>query len=177
MKSKLLSLTMAFSIFFMSQLMTSQKSEAAVGLIIKNKTAMTVGGIGVGVNGAAYGLAALGAFSFNLGGAILFALSVVTFGAVSLVVLDDKTVADMEFSEMKLDNKNFALDEIQMYNAELEELNAIRKTMQEELGEKGTLVEARKLWSEYKEMLHPATSKIAEKIATDFGNKLERKLK
>jgi hypothetical protein len=175
MKSRLLTLVMAFSVFFMSQLMTAQKSDAAVALIIKNKTALTIGAIGLGINGGAYGLAALGAFSFNLGSAIAFAVSVVTFGGISLLVLDDKTVADMEFSEMNLDNKNFSIDEIQMYNAELEELNAIRKTMQEEIADKGTLEQANNLWEEYKEMLHPSTVKIAENMATGFANKLERK--
>ena len=164
---------MVFTITLMSQLMTSSKADAAIGLIAKSKTTTTIGAISTGVVGGTYGLAALGAFSFNLGSAIVFALGVVTFGGLSLIVLDDKTIADLEFSQMDLDYRGYTSEEIQMYNAELAQLNAIRQTIQDEISEKTTIKESKKLWAEYKLMLHPFTVKIAEDMATKFTKNLK----
>lgn len=183
MKSKVLSFFMAFTIFFMSQVLTTPKADAAIGVIFKKKVLRTVGGIGIGTGVGAFTggllLAELGVVSFSLGGGIILTLSSILSAGLGLIVLDDKTVIDLEFHQIDLlDTKareKFSLAEIQMYNAELEELNAIRKTIQEEVGSSGTLKKANKLWNEYKEMLHPSTSKVAQAMALNFVTKLKKR--
>lgn len=61
-----------------------------------------------------------------------------------------------------------------MYNAELEKLNAVRKTIQSEVSNDGKNIElAKTLWDDYSQALHPSTVKVAEKKAAEFINTLK----
>lgn len=166
---------MAFSIFFMAQNFIAPKAEAAVGLIIKHQTATTVGGIAAagsaGVLGGAILLGQLGVVNYSLGGVILLLFGTAFVAAVGLIVLDDKTVADMDF--VRLNNKNNISDfdhyTVEVYNSEINELNAIRKTIQSELSEKSTVEESRDKWNEYKEFLSLETIEVAEFMAQNLA--------
>ena len=177
MRKKLLSVFMAFAIFFMSQLMTSRKSEALVGYAFKSKVVRTIGGIGIGAGATTFGIgliiATVGSGWSALGWAFITLIYGPVIAALGLIVLDDNTVVDLEYQPIDLlDTKahsDFSLETIQMYNAEVEELNAIRKTVQNELVEKSNDPEAaKKLWDDYSQSLHPFTVQVAEKKAAEF---------
>lgn len=182
MRNKLLTLVMAFSIFFMGNLVTAKKAEALVGFAFKSKVIKTIGGIGTGAGVGIFGvgilIAKVGTGVNALGWALVTLIYGPIIAAIGLVILDDNTVVDLEYQPIDLldtqAHDNFSLDEIQMYNAELEELNAIRKTIQSEVNAEGKdLVEAKTLWEDYSQALHPSTIKVAEKKAADFVNTLK----
>jgi len=183
MKTKLLTMLMAFTFFISANLATAPKADAVVALIIKNKTAATVGGIATGTSAAVFfggvGLANAGVVTFNLASAVLFTMGTAFVGALGLIILDDKTVVDIEFQPIDyLDTETVAglsLDEIQMYNAEIDELNAVRKTIQSEMSDSSTVKDANKLWNSFKDILHPATVKIAEMKAAGLAGQFKVK--
>jgi hypothetical protein len=174
MKNKFLTLFMAFSVFFMAQNFVAPKAQAAVGLIIKHQTATTIGGISAagsaGVLGGALILGELGVVNFTLGGAIILAVGTAFVAAVGLIILDDKTVADMNFVEISDKNNigEFSDEAMNTYNEELAQLNAIRKTIQNEMNEKSTVEEARNKWNDYKGYLSQSTVEIAEFMAKNL---------
>lgn len=183
MKSRILTFIMASFFIVSANLITAKKADAIVSLIIKNKTAATVGGIATGTSAVVFfGAAALGqagVITFTLGSALLLTMGTAFVGAVGLIVLDDKTVVDIQYRPIDYLNtemaENFSLDEIQMYNAELVELNAIRKTIQAEMTDKNTVKDANRLWNSYKDVLHPATIKIAELKAQELVSQFKVK--
>ena len=183
MKKRLLTLMMAFSMFAASNFVTTQKAHALVGFAFKSKVVKTIGaigtGAGVGVFGVGILIAKFGAATLsNLGAALVTLIYGPIIAALGLIILDDNTVVDLEYQPIDLldteAHSNFSLDEIQMYNAELEELNAVRKTIQEEVSAQGTdLEQAKALWDEYSQALHPSTIKVAEKKAAEFIDALK----
>lgn len=181
MKQKALTFILGFAVLAMSNFITTPKAEAAIGLIMKNKTAKTIGGISAGGSAGVFVAGALlskaGIVTFNLASAILFIYGTMFFGALGLVVLDDNTVADMNFIPIdpaRVDQaKGLTLEEIQVYNSELEELNAIRKTIQAEMNEESKVSEATELWNAYKVYLSPETAKVAEIKAMEIAGKFE----
>ncbi len=177
MKSKIMNFAVALSILFMSQLITSKKSEAAIGLLMGKKTAVTVGGISTGTVAVSLVLTQAGAFTFSLGGAVLYALGVYVFGGLGLIILDDDKLADIEFQKVKGDelNDKFDSEAIAIYNDEIEQLNAIRKTMQSELTDDSSLEESKNLWSQYSSYLSPETIEIAGEMADRFVSRIRVK--
>lgn len=183
MKKKLLTLMMALSIFATSNFITTQKAHALVGFVFKSRVIKTIGAIGTGSGVGVFGIGVLisqfGAATIsNLATAIVTLIYGPIIAALGLVILDDKTVVDLEYQPIDLldtqAHSNFSLDEIQMYNAELAELNAIRKTIQEEVSEQGQSIEkAKALWDDYSQALHPSTIKVAEKKAAEFIDALK----
>lgn len=171
---------MGFAIFAMSNFIATPKANAGIGLLIKNRTAVTVGGIGAGGSAVVFGtgllLSKLGVVTFNLASAILFVYGTVFFGAVGLIVLDDNTVADMQFIPIEPNTdqaKGLTRAEIEIYNAELDELNAIRKSIQAEMNEDSKVQDANDLWNSYKEYLSPETAKVAEIKAMELASKFK----
>lgn len=129
---------MAFVIFFTTNLMTTQKAHALVGFAFKSKVVKTIGAIGAGAGVTVLGLGILiakfgAAKTVNLGAALITLIYGPIIGEIGLIILDDKTVVDLEYQPIDYlnteDQGRFSIDEIEMYNAELEELNAIRKTI------------------------------------------------
>ena len=183
MKKKLTTLMMAFAIFFTMNVTTATKAEALVGFAFKSKVVKTIGGIGTGAGVGVFGIGLLiakfgAATMSNLGAAIVTLIYGPIIAAIGLVILDDNTVVDLEYQPIDLLNteahSNFSLEEIQMYNAELEELNAVRKTIQSEVSAEGKdLEQAKTLWENYSQALHPSTIKVAEKNAAEFINTLK----
>lgn len=182
MKTKFTTLMMAFAIFFTMNVVTANKAEALVGFAFKSKVIKTLGAVstggGVGIFGLGVLIAKVGSGTAALGWAIITLVYGPIIAAVGLVLLDDNTVVDLEYQPIDLldtqAHSNFSLEEIQMYNAELEELNAVRKTIQSEVSDEGTTLDnAKALWDDYSQALHPSTIKVAEKKAAEFINTLK----
>lgn len=180
MGKKLITLSLMFAIFFTSNF-AAPKANALVGLLVKSKTTKIVGGIGAGAGAATVGgvfIYAATTTSATLSqaiGAILVAYLGIVVGGIGLLVLDDNTVADVEFMPIvKSKTPKFTDYDIKIYNSELEELNAVRKTIQAEVSENTPVSEVTKLWNEYKEVLRPETIAIAEAVAADFSNSLKK---
>lgn len=158
------------------QLAYVPRSEALIGLIFKNRTVKTIGGIGALAGGAVtgYGFLVAGGAS-NLGG--VFAGAVVASWGVALagigvIILDDKRVADIEFRTIDLSNvrdySGFSRSDVEIYNSEIEILNAIRQRIVKEVGEDGDTADAEKLWLKYESYMSPETFAIAKAKAKTF---------
>jgi hypothetical protein len=173
MRKNILACVMA-GLFAVSALY-SPKAEAVVGLILKNKTVTIISAISGGLSGTGAIIAAT-ASSVTVW-PILGALGFAAFGAVGIVLLDEETVADVSFQPINLENEKayagFTVDQVKTYNLEVEELNAIRKSLIAEISEETSVEAAKALWDEYKTYLSPATIAIAEAKALQFANDLE----
>lgn len=184
MKMRLMTFVMAFAIFFTTNLMTTQKAHALAGFAFKSKVVKTIGAIGTGAGVSVFGIGVLlakfgAATTANLGAALVTLIYGPIIAAFGLIILDDKTVVDLEYQPIDYlnteDQDRFSIDEIEMYNAELEELNAIRKTIQQETQDyELTTEQTVDLWNEYSQNLHPSTIKVAEVKASDFINELKK---
>jgi hypothetical protein len=154
------------------------KSHAVTGLLVKKKVVKVIGGIGMAGGGVltGMGLAIAGSNASGwaaVGAAIAAGVYLgygIILGGIGLIILDDKqTVADVEFA--KLAGTNAAgMDAyaVAVYNSELEELNAVRKTIQAELDPENSMEKARDLWNQYSGYLSPETKALAEAQATHF---------
>ena len=181
MRNKILTFFMACSIFLASNLVVTKNAEALVGLAFRSKVVQVIGGIGV-VGGAALftsGYVA-GATATNLGGIVWLVVGAtygVAIGGLGLIILDDNTVVDLEYQkidESSADFSKYSQLEIDIYNAELEELNAIRKTIQLEVpADNKNFDQAASLWKEYSQVLSPETVMIAQDKAVEFINALK----
>jgi hypothetical protein len=174
MKRVLCSLVLSVSL--LSAAFYTPKSDALIGVIFKNKVVKTIGGIGalVGGTAATTGLV-FAATTTSLGVAILGAVAMVYGGAlagIGLIVLDDNTLADIEFQSLNLKKtsefEGFSVEEAETYNEELPLLNAIRKTIASEVEDTENTEDAEALWLEYSENLSPATFEIAKFKASQF---------
>lgn len=181
MVNKFLTGFLSFFLFISVNLTTAPKAEAAIGLIVKNRTAKTVGGIGAASSAVVFGggllLAEAGVVTFNIASAVLFVTGTMFFGALGLITLDGETIADVEFMPIKKTTQSdgLTMDEVRMYNSELDELNAIRKSVQTELAEDDSSEDAKELWNAYKGQLHPYTVKVAELKALELAKKFKVK--
>lgn len=181
MKARFISMLLAVAIFF-STSFVAPKAEAAVGLVIKNKVVKTIGGIAAGSGG---GLLAAGViitagsttFGWSALGSALLAIALtgggLIVGGIGLIVLDDKqTVADVEFVKLtKALAPQFSDVDIAIYNSELDDLNAIRKTIQAEIKDAHSVKDANSLWLNYSQYLSAETKAMAEAQAANFINK------
>jgi hypothetical protein len=156
------------------------RADATVGLIFKSPMAKTIGGIGaksgVVLSGASY---LVYITANNLGVVIASALGVAAglgVGALGLIILDDKTVADMEFMALPIINGARDAEKIEIYNSELSELNAVRKTIQFEIQNSEDQELPRRLWEEYRLNLSPETVEVAEEQAANFMRELSQAL-
>lgn len=178
MKTKLTTFMMAFAIFFTSNFF-APKSEALIGLLVKKKVVKVIGGIGLAAGGVGVvsGVATISTattLSSALGGVIFIYLGAIA-GGIGLVILDDNTVVDMEFNQVTKElAPDFSEYDIAIYNSELEELNAIRKTIQAEVGENDTMEKAKDLWLDYSQVLSPETVAIAQDQVLKFSKNVKR---
>lgn len=179
MSKKLIAMSLFFAIFMTSNF-TGPKAHALVGLVAKSQTVKVIGGIGVGSGVVTVGsvfVYAATTTSTSLSsalGAVLIAYLGILVGGLGLLILDDNTIADIEFMpviESKTDEFNDY--DIAVYNSELEELNAVRKTIQAETSDDATFEDVNKLWVEYRDVLSPETVAIAEAISAEFVNNLQ----
>ena len=180
MRNRVLSIFMAFSIFMASNFIVTKNADALIGLAVRSKVVKVIGGIGA-VGGATLFTSGYiaGATATNLGH-IVWMVVAVSYGAaiagIGLIILDDNTVADLEYQlidEKSSDYSKYTQSQIDTYNSELEELNAIRKTIQAEVtGDDNDFEPAANLWKEYSQMLSADTVMIAQDKAVEFINAL-----
>lgn len=151
--------------------MYSPKADALVGMVFKNKIIKTIGGIGALGGGAVAGTSLVVGAGSSWGALVAFVYGS-AFGIIGLVILDDNTLADIEFRAIDESNpeayQGFTLAEAQTYNNELELLNTIRQTIISEVSDNDSTEEAEQLWLEYSEALSPATFEIAQEKAKVF---------
>lgn len=169
--NKVLMMIMSFAL--LSTAIYTPKSNAAIGLIAKSKVVKTVGGVTSATGGVVGGASLLTvATTSNLGVAILGAIGVyvgVITAGIGLIILDDKTIAELSFS--KVYNGEFegvSSEEVLIYNRELQMLNSIKETIAQELPENTTLEKAGSAWRAYSGMLSPETMKVASKVSKRF---------
>jgi hypothetical protein len=171
---KCLTLFLAFMITLMATMPISQKSEAAVGLIIRSRTTAVVGGLGAAggyifssiiyhaaVTSGATGLAAL---QIGISAAVFMSLGL-TVGVLGLVVLDDNSVNEFKF--LPIDEKLNPAPEVKIFNQEIDQLNAIKETIEAAV-DADPKVNTAELWDEYSSLLSPETMSVARAIAQSF---------
>lgn len=182
MRNKLLSFLMASTIFLASNAVTTQNAHALAGFIFKSKVVKVIGGIGAGAGATLFTAGFVAGTTAVSLGKLIWSVFAMVYGpaiaGVGLIILDDNTVVDLEFQAINDQSEDFAdysTLEIETYNAELEELNAIRKTIQLEVSDESkTIDDAAKLWENYSEVLSPATIKIAERKAATFIDEINK---
>jgi hypothetical protein len=175
---RLLSLVLSFCILYTATLPIAQKSEAVVGLLIRNRTTAVVGGLtagsgiifssiiyGAAVSSGATGLAALQVAIY----ATIFVSLGWTAAVLGIVVLDDKSVNDFKF--LPLDNRDNH-DAINVYNSEIDQLNAIKERIEYEY-DQNPKIDTKSLWNEYAQSLSPETFSVAQAIADGFVKQLQ----
>lgn len=186
MKKKLLSFLLALSIFSVGSLYTYKDSHALVGLLFRSKSLRSFGSITAGVSATTslVGFASIIplAATFPGSSAPFYALAAMFYGAYAavfgLVILDDNTVVGLDYlpiTEFHPDFKNYTQAEIDIYNSEIDELNAIKNTLDEELKDANNFKElGPRLWQEYSNSLHPTTVKIAQDQAVKLLKNLSK---
>ena len=181
MRKQFLSLLLAFSLFTAGTL-TSTNSEAAIGLLFKQRAIISFGSIAAKTGGVAIGAGIVGlpvlcaiectGLPLLSGFSILFGGYAALFG---LVILDDNTVMSLNYlpiDENHPDYKKYGAEMIEVYNSEVEELNAIKDTLEEELEfSKYPIKEGVTLWEEYSNYLSPETVEIAQDQAARLFKK------
>jgi hypothetical protein len=164
----LLAVVLSFYVFVGN----TPKASAAVGLIIKHKTARVVGGV-MTVGGVATFFGSMLASSF-VSATISIAVMVVSVpvAAVGLVVLDEKD-ADLSFSELSEEDASkieATAFELNVYNTEVDQLNAVKVEIESRVTDETSTEEINCLWQEYKDKLSPETLKVAGLVAQKVLN-------
>ncbi len=159
----LLALVLAFCVFVGN----TPRADAVVGLIIKNRTAKVVGGV-MTVGGVATFFGSMLASSF-VGATVSIAVMMVSVpvAACGLVVLDEKN-ADLNFSELTEQDASkigATLQELNVYNTEIDELNAVKAEIESRVTDNSSDDEINGLWQEYKDTLSPETLRVAGLVA------------
>lgn len=168
---KLLLIMMSVTLFITA--VYTPKSNAAIGLIAKAKVIKTVGGITAATGGGiGVGSIIFARITGNLGGVILGSLGlyVAAFTAgIGLVILDDKTIAELSFDKVYIgDFENLTEHELMIYNSEIQMLNSIKETIASELPDNTTIEESGRAWEAYSGMLSSETMKVAAKVSKRF---------
>lgn len=180
MREKILSIALIVVISFSNSMLSMNKANAIVGVFIRNSTLKTFGQMTVHTGGAmtytgiplSYTIGTTTTLTqvpntiFTIG---LFGIAVLFFG---LIVLDNNNVININFNpitEESYDYSHYTKSEINIYNDELEELNAIKNTIQDEL-EQNEIASSNQnnLWITYSVNLSPETVKIAQNKAKNF---------
>ena len=172
-----------FVLLFTVSQFVAPRSEALIGLVFKNRSVKTIGGLGAMGGGSLAVVAYAGAMaSTDLGTIISFSLFTawgIVLGGLGVILLDDQdTVADIEFKALDLDQPQdylgFSRDEALIYNQELPMLNAIRQTIESQVNGEGDTQDAEVLWLNYSSSLHPISFAIAQFKARAFVESLAR---
>lgn len=175
---RLLSFVLSFCILYTATLPIAQKSEAVVGLLIRNRTTAVVGGLTAGggllFSGIIYTAAVgSGATGFAALQVAIYATIFVSLGwtaaILGIIVLDDKSVNEFRF--LPLDNVENH-DAIAIYNSELDQLNAIKERIEFEY-DQNPKVDTKALWNEYAQSLSPETFGVAQAIADGFVKQIQ----
>lgn len=179
MKNKYVNLFITICIFLSGSLITTQKSNAIVSYYFKKMSIRTIAVIASGTGGVTYGTAITisgiyGGPSVIVAGQMFIPLIIAPIIAgLGLVMLDDQTVNTINFLPITNDQyTQYSPAEIQSYNQELEELNAIKDTIELESRNQDESY-IKQLWIEYSKNLSESTLKIA----SDQANRLLYKVR
>ncbi len=171
----------SFSILVLGALITSstlspKKAHAVVGIATANVPVMIVGGALLAVTGGLLLDAAIPDKRLNPVGRVLDAfvgaaeiLAAGAIGIAGLVLLDQEGSSGLTFSEISADRAlalGVSQESLEVYNHELEELNAIKDSVASDLAndQHPTIEKSAELWSGYKANLSPATLEVMGKI-------------
>ncbi|MGK5088624.1 hypothetical protein WDW86_13785 [Bdellovibrionota bacterium FG-2] len=159
-----------------SSALAPKRAHAVVGLATANVPAMIVGGALLAVGGGLVLDAAIPRKPINPVGEVLRAfvgavelLAGGTLGIAGLVVLDQEGSKEIAFSELSIEQATAlsVTDESrEVYNQELEELNAIKDSVASDLSgdQHPTIEKSAELWNSYKANLSPATLEVMGKV-------------
>lgn len=170
MKKNFLCLLFLINIFFY------HNAQALVGLSFRKQSLKTVGIIASGGGSAVFvssAVAAINAAPYTT--SLSIALSGLIVGplisTIGLIVLDDNTI-QIEFKPISNDShlySEFHSKQIEIFNNEIDELNAIFNTIQNEIKDIQDYKSlGNVLWNEYSSALSPETINIAQAQAFSF---------
>jgi hypothetical protein len=159
--------TASLIVFVLLLVSIPQKSEAVVGIVIKDRTTRTIGGIVTAVSGVSFAtsLVLLSGSTYITGTGVLFFFGFAGI-PIGLVILDEKN-ADLKFQELsgeKAKLLGLSNEELEIYNSEVEELNLVKSEIEAQISEKASDEEVASLWSEYGKTLSPETLNVASKV-------------
>jgi len=154
----------------------SQNSHALIGVIFKSKPVKVVGAVG-SIGGGLISILAYNAainattIGVAISGALYTGFGMIIAG-VGLIILDDHRIADIEFKAIDPNQPDlyagFSRQQVETYNAELDQLNAIRQTMIAETSDEANTADAEDLWKKYSTLLSKDTVEIAQRNAANF---------
>ncbi len=158
------------------QLTYVPRSEALIGLIFKSRIVKTIGGIGAIGGGAVTGIGLISAGSAGNVGSLIVGAGLaywgLILGGIGIIILDENKVADIEFRSIDVarpqDYVGFSRSDVEIYNSEVELLNAVRQRIMKEVGEEGDTADAERLWMKYEHYMSPETFAIAKAKAKKF---------
>jgi len=162
------------STFILTATLTPRRADALVGAIFAHRTIKTIGSVGAIGGGVITAGGVVGAMvtanTWNALGWMVVALGGAGIAGLGLIILDDKTLLDIEFQRIDAPTKDIVAtqEEIDIYNSELPLLNMIRKTIVVETNEEENTDDAERRWIEYSEYLHPATFHVAQEVGKAF---------
>lgn len=144
---------------------TTQKSHAIASVVMAVNGVPTAGsvaltGLGIGAGGLTLAVTQVVCYEWNC--LTLAFLSLVVGG----LVLDEQTSA-LSFSSLSNEQSidlGLTTEEMNMYNTELDEVNAVFEEVIINLEADSKIEEARLLWNEYKDFLSPKTFKVMQTI-------------
>lgn len=158
----------------------STNSQALVGYFIKKSSLKTIGAIAAG-SGSATFLSTLAYATFattsqaSFSPIILGAVISPIISGIGLIILEDSHISTLEFKNIQSSHL-FNSQEVEIYNNEIDELNAIVKTMQYEY-DSDNKADLKKLWKSYCEVLDPVTVKIATYQSSKLIERLNKVFK
>ncbi len=174
---KKLLLQMAIAITLVSSPLMMNKSQALVGYYLNNKSINTIAGITLtGSFAGFFGSIVLGGAKCatgwcvpvkSLAGTII--RSSLVLSIIGIVILDDDSAANLEFSAISEDSKAYSLEAIRAYNDELPLINSVRETILSEIKDNSFDAKlSKKLWLEYSKYVSEDTFHIARDQAEKF---------
>lgn len=152
----------------LTTLTMSRPSHAVVGLATGNPVVTILGAASLG--GAGIYMAA-GA-NDTIGESFVRAFFGLIVGAVGLTLLDGEQAYEFaEISSSEARSLGVSAEEREAFNLELDQVNAIAEAVATELPEKASVEEAKALWAQYGEMLHPQALSATIKISRTMAKK------
>jgi len=173
MKKLILSLVIGISLIGFS----TKNASAIVSLALANAP-LAVAGASVTAVGAA--LITTGVFVMSdddSTGSLIALFTLVVPGAIvaalGIVILDEGNGINLNFKELNIVASNklkLSHEELESFNYEIDEINAIKESIQNELWEmeNPSLELAGKLWTDYSEELTPAAFRAVQKVSKSF---------
>lgn len=164
------------TIVALAVLLTSNQTKAGIGAMAVAPVVVTTGLVvaGVGVAGTALGVAGVltsgNDWTMALGGILLARLSMIV-GLVGLVILDnEQSMSYSEISEEEGNKLGLTYEEIDSYNREIDQVNALASYVDGRMAElkKPKTEDAKKVWEEVADSVYPETFSAMQKITASM---------